>query len=183
MGQNSNSPAIIENTYGGELPRGATNLRIAVSGCIPDFKGYTVIITTARGKVLTSLDHAGVRNLVSEFSMEDLRENPEETWNMLVAEMRTALEVHYAARAEELCDVCHTYRIPREGYRICKCLCGLQTYGIGYYPGTREVVPAHPSNEGSDFYRREDVDNILRQLPEELLTTLRVRTPAGDAAK
>lgn len=54
------------------------------------------------------------------------------------------------------CDVCHQE----------PCCCnGIQTYAMSNYPGEHRMVESHPGNIDSEqWYRREDVDVLLKKL-------------------
>lgn len=47
----------------------------------------------------------------------------------------------------------------------------LQSYALSHYPGEFKLVKCHPSNDCEQWYRKEDVENLLKQRMDELTTS------------
>lgn len=69
-------------------------------------------------------------------------------------------------KGEELgwCDICNRYRYAPNDMGDQKCECsGLQPYSLSTYPGEYCLVKTHPGNGCEQWYKREEVDELIRQ--------------------
>ena len=65
------------------------------------------------------------------------------------------------------CEICGRHKgLPEGDTSVCVCF-GVQTYAMSSYPGEYQLVPSHPgSGDEEQWYRREDIDPLLRNLAE-----------------